>query len=62
MTDKRSESQFDNHNCPACPDTKDYDTVIEGGGPFKNWAKAAKDHAIASHKFDLAAENYLKNR
>lgn len=59
---KPAKSQFDDHSCPGCPDTKDFDNVISQGGLFSGWAKAAKEHAVASHKFDLAADNYLKNR
>ncbi len=61
MTDKRSESQFDSHNCPSCPDTSAFEEGIKNG-PFKKWHQAAKDQAIAAHKFDLAAQEYLKNR
>lgn len=53
--------QFDDHKCEACPDTSVFDEGIKNG-PFKGWHQAAKDHAVASHKFNLAAENYLKNR
>lgn len=63
MTDKRTESQFDEHNCPGCPDTSSYDAVIKGPNTmFHGWAKAAKEHAIAAHKFDLAAKDWMKNR
>lgn len=63
MTDKRSESQFDSHNCPGCPDTSDLDAVLKGPNKmFHGWAQAAKDQRVAFHKFDLAAQDYLKKR
>lgn len=54
--------QFAEHTCSACPDTSEFDNLINQGGMFKNWAKAAKEHAVGSHKFDLAAKNYMENR
>lgn len=64
MTDKRNESQFNSHNCPGCPDTSEFDKLLQPGtNPlFHGWAKAAKEQAVAGHKFDIAARNYLKNR
>ena len=56
--------QFKEHKCEACPDTSSFDKLLEPGtNPmFHGWAKAAKDHANASHKFSLAADEWMKNR
>lgn len=51
------------HSCPNCPDTSAFDKVLETGSPmFHNWARAAKAHATAAHKFDLAAKDYMEKR
>lgn len=59
---KPTKGQFDDHTCPNCPDTSSFDNLINQGGMFTSWAKAAKDYAIGAHKFDLAAKEYMENR